>query len=151
VLQAAMDDAGFVPVDGEIENTYRVLTDDDVSAGMRAQQRNQLEREGIDVESVEDDFVTHQAVYTYLTEVYEVSKESADRDDVEKHRQRINRLRGRTEAVTLDSLESLASNGEIALGDHNAIIDIQVYCQDCGVQTDILSLLEDGGCNCPVE
>lgn len=66
------------PLDGEVRNTYRLLTDEDVSSGMRTAKRNELERAGVDVESVERDSVTHQAIYTYLTAVLDVSKQGQD-------------------------------------------------------------------------
>ena len=108
VLRRAMERAGSDPLDGEAENAYQLLTGDGVSAGVRTQQRNRLERDGVDVEQLEDDFVTHQAVYTYLTKALEVSKDTADdADPLEKHEKRIQRLRSRTVAVTENSFRIL--------------------------------------------
>jgi hypothetical protein len=149
VLEAAMDDAGLDPLEGEVRNAYRLLTDDDVSAGMRTQQRSQLEREGVDVDELTSDFVTHQAVYTYLTDALGVSKDREESaTSVEKHDQRVNRLRSRTEAVTESSLNSLTSAGKIHHGDHDVVVDIQVFCHDCGSQYAVSTLLERGGCDC---
>jgi hypothetical protein len=137
------------PLEGEAENAYRLLTDEDVSVGVSTQQRNRLQREGVDVATIEDDFVTHQAVHTYLTAVLDVSKASETTSDpLEKHEQRIQRLRSRTEAVTENSLSELRTGGSLSLGEHNVIVDIQVYCRDCGTQQDIASLLSEGGCDC---
>ena len=35
LLRTAMDDAGMTTLDGEVANTYRLLTADDVSTGVR--------------------------------------------------------------------------------------------------------------------
>ena len=149
LLRQAMERAGADPLEGEAENAYRLLTDDEVSVGVSTQQRNRLEREGVDVETLEDDFVTHQAVHTYLTNVLEVSKEQTDdTDPVEKHEQRIQRLRSRTEAVTENSLSELTTAGDLTLGEHNVVVDLQVYCRDCGSQFDVARLFREGGCNC---
>ncbi|MFT4921917.1 MAG: hypothetical protein ACI8XM_001125 [Haloarculaceae archaeon] len=148
ILQSAMESAGVDPLDGETENAYRLLTDDDVSVGVRTQQRNRLERDGIDVDAIEDDFVTHQAVHTYLTDALGVSKDQTSEDPLEKHEERIQRLRSRTEAVTENSLSELTTAGDLTLGEHNVIVDLQVYCQDCGTQYDIATLLSSGGCDC---
>lgn len=149
ILDEAMNDAGFDPLEGEVRNAYRLLTDDDVSAGMRTQQRNQLEHEGIDVDALTSDFVTHQAVYTYLVDALGVSKERDGSDvSVEAHHERINRLRGRTEVVAQDSLDALRSANELTLGDNDVVVDVQVYCHDCGSQSDISTLLERSGCEC---
>lgn len=94
------------------------------------------------------DFVTQQAVYTYLTESLGVSK---DRESsavfVEKYDQRINRLRSHTEAVTADFLDALKSAGELTLRDYDIVIVIQAYCHGCGSQYAISSLLEDDDCD----
>jgi hypothetical protein len=149
VLRRAMEEAGVDPLDGEAENAYRLLTDDEVSVGVRTQQRNRLDRDGIDVETIESDFVTHQAVHTYLTDVLEVSKETSDHaNPVEKHEQRIQRLRSRTEAVSENSLSELVNDDELTLGEHNVVVDLQVYCRDCATQYDIATLFREGGCDC---
>lgn len=149
LLRQAMEAAGMDPLEGEAENAYQLLTGDDVSVGMSAQQRNRLEHEGVDVEELENDFVTHQAVYTYLTKALGVSKEKTDdTDPVEKHRQRIQRLQSRTEAVTEDSLAELTKADDITLGQHNVALDIQIYCHDCNSQFDVATLLQNGGCQC---
>ncbi len=149
ILERAMEEAGADPLEGEAENAYRLLTDDDVSVGVSTQQRNRLEREGIDIESLEDDFVTHQAVHTYLTEALDVSKGRGDNTDpVEKHEQRVQRLRARTEAVTENSLSELTNAGDLTLGEHSVVVDLQVYCRDCGSQFDVATLFRQGGCDC---
>ncbi|MFC7174416.1 rod-determining factor RdfA [Haloplanus litoreus] len=142
ILRKAMESANLEPLDGEVENTYRLLTEEEVSSGMRTAKRNQLEREGIDVESVEDDFVTHQAIYTYLTDVLDVSKQDQEnRDPIEKHSERINRLRSRTEAVANNSIDSLVADGDLEVVDPEISVNIQVYCHQCNRQYPLSSLL----------
>lgn len=67
LLGAAMEDAAMSVLEGEVANTYRPLTDEDVSRGVETQVENRLERNGVDVESLREDFVPHQAVHTYPT------------------------------------------------------------------------------------
>lgn len=149
ILQQAMETAGVEPLEGEAANAYRLLTDDDVSVGVSTQQRNRLDRAGVDVESLEADFVTHQAVHTYLTSVLDVSKErGGDADPIEKHEQRVQRLRSRTEAVTENSLSELTGADDFALGEYNVVVDLQVYCRGCESQFDVAELFRRGGCNC---
>lgn len=149
LVRQAMEEAGMDPLEGEAENAYRLLTDDDVSVGVRTQQRNRLERAGVDVEELETEFVTHQAVYTYLTKALGVTKdETDDTDPVEKHEQRIQRLRSRTAAVMENSLSELQSDETISLGSFDTTVDLRVYCQDCENQYELSSLLQGGGCEC---
>ncbi|WP_340100316.1 rod-determining factor RdfA [Salinibaculum salinum] len=149
LMRQAMEEAGMDPLDGEAENAYRLLTDDDVSVGVRTQQRNRLERAGVDVDELETEFVTHQAVYTYLTKALGVTKdETDDTDPIEKHQQRIQRLRSRTAAVMENSLSELQNDGTISLGSFDTTVDLRVYCQDCESQYELSSLLQRGGCEC---
>ncbi|MEF8813279.1 MAG: hypothetical protein V5A55_05615 [Halovenus sp.] len=149
ILRSAMAEAGTDPLEGEVENAYRLLTDDDVTAGVRTQQRNRLEQQGLDVAAVESDFVTHQAVYNYLRKALGASKkENEEVDPVEKQRERVNRLRSRTAAVMESSLSELESTGEFSLGTADSIVSLQVYCQDCGNQYEFEELLQRGGCDC---
>ena len=151
LVSRAMEEAGEDPLEGEADNVYRLLTDDEVSTGVRTQQRNRLERAGIDVDALEDDFVTHQAVYTYLTKGLGISKETDQREPIEKHEERIQRLRSRTTAVVENSLSELEESGEITGGEFDAIVDIQVYCNVCHTQAPLADFLEAGGCECEME
>lgn len=149
LLRRAMKRAGEDPLEGEAENAYRLLTSDDVSAGVQTQQRNRLQRAGVDVDQLEDDFVTHQAVYTYLTDGLGVSKDSTDETDPrEKHEQRIQRLQNRTAAVMENSLSELENGDHLSLGSVETTVDLQVYCRDCETQYGIATLLQNGGCDC---
>lgn len=149
LVRAALERAGEDPLDGEAENVYRLLNGDDVSTGVRIQQRNRLERDGVDVDDLEADFVTHQAVHTYLTKGLDVSKESADdTEPVEKHETRIQRLRNRLNAVMEQSLEELETAGELSTGDIDTTVSLQIYCADCETQYDLPELLQNGGCDC---
>lgn len=150
VVRSALEQSGEDPLDGEAENVYRLLTGDTVSAGVRIQQQNRLERAGIDIDELESDFVTHQAVYTYLTKGLDVSKASADdTDPIEKHDARIQRLRNRLDAVIEGSIEELQNANELSTGDVDTSVSLQVYCKDCETQYEIPELLERGGCDCP--
>lgn len=150
VLAASMEAAGLSPLDGEVDNTYRLLTDDEVSAGMRTQARRRLEREGIDPESLTDDFVSHQAIHTYLTTDREVEPpaEPSTADRREADRETIQRLESRLEAVSADTIERLDSADGLSIGAFSVLVDVQVFCEDCGGQYEIGELLAAGGCQC---
>lgn len=142
LLAAAMEDARMRPVDGEVENTYRLLTAGDVDAGNRTTARRRLEREGVDVGELERDFVSHQAVYTYLTG--ERGVESPDRggDPIGSSRETLQKLRSRTVAVTENTLERLKRADYMGTGDYDVLVDIRIVDQDTGRQEDVLSLLD---------
>ena len=153
LLRAKIERGGGTPLDGEVANLYRLLSQDDVTAGMRVDAEAALERNDIDPETLQDEFVSHQAVHTYLTDFRGVSKEQAttDTDRIEKARTTIQRLQSRLIAVIESNLTQLRNSGRLALGDFNVLVDVQVLCTDCGTSYPITDLLDNGGCECQIE
>lgn len=149
LLRAVMVEAGMNPLDGEVANTYRLLTDDDVSSGMRTQAKQTLERERIDIDDLQKNFVSHQAIHTYLTKYRGVKQdEQTDEDRVQKGLDTIQRLRSRTAAVSENIVENLANTDRIQIGEFEVLVDVRVFCRDCGTQYDVQDLLEEGRCEC---
>lgn len=148
ILRSALEEAGQVVIDSEVETTYTVLVGDDASSADKTKIRRDLRRDGVDVEQLERDFVTHQAVYTYLTKGRGASKESKQRDPIESSDQTINRLKSRTAVVTESELNRLVSRSAITLGEFDVLVSITVACQECGDHLDVSELLADGGCDC---
>ena len=149
LLDAAMTRADMSMVDGEVDNFYRLLTDGDVSSGMRTEARSRLDREGIDVDRLERDFVTYQAVRSYLKEYRGAEYEkTSDADRVETVTDTIQRLRTRLRSVTTRSLEQLRDTGRLTLGEFRLFVDVEVLCEECGAQYRVDDLLERGGCDC---
>nr|WP_248898156.1 rod-determining factor RdfA [Haloplanus sp. XH21] len=152
LLESAMTAAGISTVNGEVSNLYRLLTADDVSSGMRTEARTRLEREGVDIEQLERDFVSYQAIRSYLTEYRDASYEQpSDSEQVESVLDSIRRLQSRLRSLTEGSLDRLRSTGRITLGEFRLFIDIDVLCEDCGAQYGVIDLLERGGCDCEGE
>ena len=150
LLRAAMAEAGTSTLDGEVANTYRLLTAEDVSTGVRTQAESALERDGIDPEALRNDFVSHQAVHTYLTKDRGVERPSGSsgRDRVERTESTIQRLTSRLVAVAEKRLRSLRDADTITLGTASVLVDVRVICEDCGTHTDVRTLLEESGCEC---
>ena len=148
-LRAALDSVGADTVTYDVDHIYRQLTGDDVSSGVRTEIRNHLERVGINVDNLLDDFVSYQAVRTYLTKYRNVDYEP-DRDDdpIEREGQHIRRLRSRTTNVTEDKLRQLRRNGDIEIGSIRVQTDLHVYCEDCGSRYTVSEFLERESCSC---
>lgn len=151
VLRAAMVDAGMSPLDGEVENVHRLLTEDDVSEGMRVRTRNRLEREGVALDAVESSFVSHPTMGNHLRDCLDVEPTEPNQDPVETARERVFKMVTRAERVVENALESLASSGHVAAGSLAVTVDVQVGCEDCGAYDDVASFVDDGGCDCEVD
>ena len=152
LLRATMESAGMTTLDGEVANTYRLLTADDVSTGVRTQAETTLERNGIDPDRLQQDFVSHQAIHTYLTKHRGVERPSEPTEDrVGKTEETIQRLRSRLVAVAEKRLRSLRDTGTITLGTFSVLVDVRVVCEDCGTHADVRTLFDDGRCACDAE
>lgn len=149
ILEAALDEAGLQYKDGEIENTYRLLTSDDVSSGTRVQTRKELERDSVPIEAVESDFISHQTVYNHLTGCLEAELETpSDEERLERSRDKLGALRNRTAAVTEDTVAQLERSDVLDIGEFNVLVNVTVTCEECQTQYTIRDLLEQGGCDC---
>ena len=148
LLRTAISEAGSQPLDGEVENTYRLLTDEEITSADRTRTKRRLERDGVDVDGLRDDFVTYQAIRTYLTSYRDASYTADERDRATVEQENIQRLRGRVVSVTESKLDQLRRNGDVELGGYRTYVDINVLCEDCGERYKIDELLTQGGCNC---
>jgi len=151
LLQRQLEAANAQPLDGEVENLYRLLTDEAVSSAERTRVQRQLERDDIDVDALESDFVTYQAIRTYLKEIRGAEHSPADTDPVERERQNLQQLRGRAVAVTEGKIDQLRETDDLALGEFQTLVNIQIVCEDCNTQLGVFDLLDRGGCDCPTE
>jgi hypothetical protein len=147
LLRQALDEAEVRLVDGEIENIYRLLTDEDAGAD-RTRIRRRLERNGIDVDAVENDFVTYQAIRTYLKKHRGAEYTPEEVDPIEREIANIQQLRGRVDSVTEGKLSQLREMDRLDLGTFRTLVNVQVVCEDCNTQFDVVELLERGRCNC---
>lgn len=147
VLKSAMESEGTTVTDYDVEHIHTVLTDSDVSSEARIQKRRELEREGVDVDGLYEDFVSHQAIHTYLRE-YRGAKYEKNGDGVEGAKETLQRLRSRTTAVTERTIDALVNTGELSVGSFDVFVDIRVHCHDCGGDYDVVDILKQRGCDC---
>jgi Rad3-related DNA helicase len=151
LLESALSDTAEQPLDGEVENLYHLLTDDDVSSKARTQARAQIEQYGVDVEQLVDDFVSRQAVHTYLTSHRDVSSPQSDTSPAERRTDRlqsVQRLRSRLESVTRSVLTKLRAADNLTLGEFSVVVAVRIHCADCGARIPVRTLLESGSCDC---
>lgn len=151
LLAAALEDVGEDVGDGEVEAMYARLADGGDGAADRTATERRLARAGVDVEGLVADFVSRQAVHTYLTKHRGVESPDSGASPTERRSRRadvIGRLRNRLAAVTQQSLESLDRAGAVSVGETDVIVSVSVHCADCGTTADVVDLLDAGGCAC---
>ena len=148
LLEAALATADVRTLDGEPANVHRLLTDDEVSDADRTRTRRRLERDGVDVDTLLEDFVTYQAVRTYLREYRGAEYADADGDRLATERENLQRLQGRTESVTEGKIDQLRRSGDLEVGSVRTLVEVAVVCEDCGARYEVSTLLDRGHCDC---
>jgi hypothetical protein len=151
ILQKMVEQTNELAVNGEIENLYRLLTGDDVSASDRARAEQKLTRSGIDVENIRADFVSHQAVHTYLTKVRGVNLDTSEESSsktLESRKKSIQKLRSRLTAMTEWNIQNLQNTNRLSLGSFDVTSSVTVHCRDCDKSYDVTELLDKGQCEC---
>lgn len=66
LLDAAMNESGMSSIDGDVENPYRLLSDDEVSSGMRTEAPARLDRKGVDINVLYEDCGAQYGVFNLL-------------------------------------------------------------------------------------
>lgn len=149
LLESRLDQQRVDMLPGEIENMYSLLTDEDVTSGTRIQVENRLSEHGVDVEDLRSDFVSRQAIHTYLTKHRQESYDEPDTDEVvERRLEELQRLKSRQRAVTEQTISTLRNRNRLDLGEFQVLSPIHIQCTDCGRQFDLTTLLDRGGCDC---
>lgn len=144
VLEAAIERSDMRLLEADVDVLYARLTGEEVSGGMGTSAERRLEREGVDVDALRDDFVTHQSIHTYLREYREVSQpETTPAERRGSAVERIQKLQDRTAAVTEDSLATLQRADIVPEGDIDVVVDIQVIHADSGEQYEVFDFIEE--------
>ena len=147
IVRAAMEDVGMSPLDGEAANVYDLLTSDDATSGARTRAERRLDREGVDVAAMRNDFVSHQAIHTYLTDVRGL-EHSPESEDMESRIETVQRLVGRTRSVSTGIVTGLDDDGAVDIGEFEVTADVYVTCRDCNSRYELTALLSRGHCDC---
>jgi hypothetical protein len=129
-------------LDADATDLYDRLRSDDRTA--RTEAERLLEREGVAVDDLRDEFVSYQAIRTYLRSHRDAEPPGGDATGVDDAVETIRRLDGRLAAVARDRLSAL---DDLAVAEPRVLTSIRVYCDDCGARLD-LDDLADGACDC---
>ena len=148
VLEAVLTGNGVMTSQSDIDHIYRVLSGEG-GEGDKVQKRRELEREGVDVDALLSDFVSHQAMHSFLTKIEQTSYTEQDTAaQIESAIESITRLVNRTKAVSENTVDRLARTERIEVGAVEVYVDAHAYCVECGTELPVTELLEQGGCEC---
>jgi hypothetical protein len=149
LLASTLTEAGVRTKDGEVQNYYRLLTDSDVTSGDRTETRRELAQAGVDIETIDEQFVSHQTIHSHLTECLDGSlSEPTPAARLDDAATTLGQLQSRTEAVTADTIARLADHDALDIDTPDVVVSVQVACTSCNRQYSVRRLLDRGGCHC---
>lgn len=151
ILTEALTESGTVPLEGEIENFYELLTSEDVTKSDTLQAEQRLTQMGVNPDELSEDFISHQTMYRYLKNARNVQKQREQQpieDVIETSRRTSIRLTNRLKSVVQKNLETLNRRSGFHIGDFDVYVDIQIVCSDCGTSRNLKQILEQSGCEC---
>jgi hypothetical protein len=149
VLRARLEAKGLTPSTADIETTYEVLTDEEASGAEYVRTRRELEQVEIQPDDVTDEFVTHQTIHNYLTDVRGADfDEPSYTDQLERNIETLERLQARTNLVTENTIDRMCDADREVEEKYNILVDVRVVCRFCGEQYQAVELVEQGGCPC---
>lgn len=149
LLQSAIRQTGATPNSSEITLYYRTLTDESTSSGERMEIRNNLQRMGADIDTIESDFVSYQAIRSYLKDIRGAEYQSKINEDIDQNAlNSVQKLESKLEAVAESNLSRLIKRDTITVGEYRLITNVMIYCEDCSRQFTFNQLFREGGCGC---
>lgn len=151
LLSQSLQENGTGVLDDEISYYYRVLTGESGSSGERVEVENRLARQGVDVEQLKADFISRQAMHTYLTKERGASYNENESTDEERYEARIDtigRLKNRVVAVAERTIQELQQSTDLPETDVRVRVLVQVECADCHSQYSFSEFIRNRGCDC---
>ena len=146
LVDAALREGDVHSYFADVDAIYDALQNGSNAERLRAERR--LTREGIDVDALTADFVTHQAVHTYLRQERDVSLTVADTNPVEKRIKTIEKLEGRGAAVAQAAVSRLPAADDAADPAYEVLVEFKAVCTAWGDTYAVRDLLRRDGCGC---
>lgn len=146
-VERTLEEANTDVLRAEIDTIYDQIQGTDVSEATMIEKRRQLERDGVDVETLSKHFVSHQTMYRHLTGCLELAYEKVEMDGKSALEQ-IRSLQHRTASVTEERVERLANNDVLDHDDYQVIVDVTATCDYCGTYYELDDFFSQGGCGC---
>jgi hypothetical protein len=149
LLEEALLDAEMSAFENDTTSIYHKLSSEDVSAGIRTDTKRQLTQNGINVDKLESDFVSYQAIRSYLTEVRDAEYNNIDDGEkIRKDLKSIQQLLSRTLSVAEERIDNLVKTDRIEGDKFEVLIEMQILCRSCGEQYSVSEFLKQRGCKC---
>jgi hypothetical protein len=129
LLRTLYDEYGRDTTGNQVENDYDALTGDDEL--LREEVRDAISADGIDADSLQQDFVSWSTMRTHLKNCLDGEKVVGDSDS-DWQRQSVEIAKSISKSKVRDALPSLSKSGRLSGGeDANVEIQVLLSCPEC--------------------
>ncbi len=148
ILRREMDQVGLTTLGKEAESTYERLRSDDPAISTEVRRR--LEMDGLDVDTLEDDFVSYGVIRTHLKECLGAEHEQPSSD---WETDAIAITKGHAESKFAEAVSSLITKGNLETQTEIEVsVNVMLECGNCQAQIPLDRALRRGYvCNCQSE
>ncbi|MFP8954865.1 rod-determining factor RdfA [Natrialbaceae archaeon A-arb3/5] len=147
VVERALEEAA-VDIVGDPVDIYEKLTSDEVRSSQRKELESKLQQQGVDIEQLQSDFVSHQTMKWHLNDCLDIDTSRAASIDFNRERGTIEWSQARCENVISQSLSRLQQADELQTGSLHITQTVRVTCTDCNRTYKINDLLAERTCEC---
>lgn len=142
LLRTAYDEHGRDTTGNRVENDYEALTGDDELLGEEV--RDDLAADGIDVASLEQDFVSWSTMRTHLKQCLDGEKVIRE-SDTDWQRQSVEIAKNISKSKVYEALPSLSKSGRLTGGaDANVEVQVLLSCPECPTRIPFSDALDRG-------
>lgn len=142
---------GAVSQDEALSAVYETLTSDTIAADREAHVRKRLEQNGVNVKSIESDWVTHPTVRTHLKDCLNIDTSRSVQITPDDAMDTVEWARARCRQIIEQTMSRLVSSGHIEIADSDVAITISIECSECGRTYRLPELLDKRSCACTLE
>ncbi|MCW8173611.1 hypothetical protein D8S78_23420 [Natrialba swarupiae] len=145
LLRREMDKVGLSTLGDEAESKYDRLREEGTTSSEVAAM---LEREGIDVERLQDDFVSYGVVRTHLLDCLDAEYEKEESSEWE--REAIEIARNHAKEKIVSAVRSLERKGKLRGGEDITVhVDVDLECESCQTRVPLRRAIYRGElCDC---
>lgn len=131
-----------------IATIYETLTDEEIAPERRARVRTRLDQARVDLDVVEDDWLTHPTVRNHLLECLGIDTSPTRELDRDGAAKTIEWARSRCVAVIGRTLQRLQTVGQLTITNADVSLSIRITCTECQETYSPSQLLSQGRCAC---
>lgn len=142
LLRTVYDEHGRDTTGNRVENDYEALTGDDEL--LREEVRDDLAADGIDADSLQQDFISWSTMRTHLKTCLDGEKVIRE-SDTDWQRQSVEIAKNITKSKVQEALPSLSDSGRLSGGeDANVEIQVLLSCPECPTRIPFSDALDRG-------